>query len=418
MFHHRYPTSTDNTKTASHPFSTRKFFDTNYVLVHNGVISNSYELRKKHEELGIKYHSTQPNGRFNDSEALLWDVALYLEGQQEELTAKGTIAFICIAQSKDKKSDKLYFARNTNPLNMFFNKKKGLFLSSEGKGQPITAHQLYTFDYNTKKMSNKSLRVPTNYSPPLQHSYDSGESYEPYGFRPTTSTPNWRDVDFDEEEFLEQYYKNPSKVNADRVKKIREDLGIPEDEEDQDSFYDDGDGLDVGEVPPALQHTALSYTDDVETQERDIKTRFVEYIKRAEGHITTAYNMAIEDSEWLDYALSVYVQENDEPDMDLEYEINVQGAAIECMITDSAWDDVDAIHPLWDGKVPPQPKTPIEAQQRLIDLEPIDDLPTAKPIGTVMDVVAPRSFAANSVQAIIQSKLDKLKVKVPKGDVA
>lgn len=119
LFHHRFPTSTDNTKNACHPFSTKDYFDTNYVLVHNGWISNAYELATAHEKLGIEYHSVQDDGRFNDSEALLWDVALYLEGKQDSLKARGPIAFICIATPSDgRKSKHLFFGRNTNPLNM------------------------------------------------------------------------------------------------------------------------------------------------------------------------------------------------------------------------------------------------------------------------------------------------------------
>ena len=36
LFHHRWPTSTDNVKNACHPFSTGDHFKTNYVLVHTG----------------------------------------------------------------------------------------------------------------------------------------------------------------------------------------------------------------------------------------------------------------------------------------------------------------------------------------------------------------------------------------------
>lgn len=86
LFHHRLPTSTENVKQAAHPFNTGSYFGkTRYVLIHNGVISNSKDIREKHMKLKnpITYQSVLANGKFNDSEALLWDLALTLEGKQK-----------------------------------------------------------------------------------------------------------------------------------------------------------------------------------------------------------------------------------------------------------------------------------------------------------------------------------------------
>lgn len=165
MFHHRFPTSTENVKNACHPFSTGKFFKNNYVLVHNGVISNPKEMHTKHEALGIKYSSMQPDGDYNDSEALLWEVALFLEGQQEEIEAKGSIAFICI-KNDEKGEDKLFYARNTSPLKMW-RSNKGIMLSSEGQGTIVPSYELHTYDYNTHRITSKDLVLPTySYTPP------------------------------------------------------------------------------------------------------------------------------------------------------------------------------------------------------------------------------------------------------------
>lgn len=159
LFHHRFPTSTDNVKNACHPFSTGKYFDKCYVLVHNGWITNAYELKAAHEKLGIVYHSNQPNGyEFNDSEALLWDVALYLEGEQTELKAQGAIAFIVMEIGKP---NKLHFGRNSSPLNLAFDEQVCLMLSSEGKGKSIDPHQLYTYDYKKHAIEQKFLTIPT-----------------------------------------------------------------------------------------------------------------------------------------------------------------------------------------------------------------------------------------------------------------
>lgn len=180
LFHHRLPTSTDNTKSTAHPFATKDHFGkTQYIMVHNGHISNSQELKTAHERLGITYHSTQPDGRFNDSEALLWDLALYLEGKQDDLKAEGAMAFICI-KLIGPRLDKLYFGRNTNPLNML-KVKQGILLSSQGEGEPIDPHSLYCFNYKLKRLTSKVLSMPSysyadrSYTHPKPYKYEEDE---------------------------------------------------------------------------------------------------------------------------------------------------------------------------------------------------------------------------------------------------
>lgn len=156
LMHHRFPTSTVNVRRAAHPFTTKNYFgDTEYVLVHNGMIRNSDELFVAHQELGIDYYSLLDDLTFNDSEALLWDFALYMEGRQKEIVAAGAIAFICLKLVKGK-LDKMYFARNTNPLNMIRD-KTGLLLSSEGEGEPIKPNTLHTYNYGLKRLTTKPL---------------------------------------------------------------------------------------------------------------------------------------------------------------------------------------------------------------------------------------------------------------------
>lgn len=163
LFHHRFPTSTPNVQNACHPFSTnanKELFKHNYVLVHNGYLSNDYDLQDEHERLGIKYVSDQPNGQFNDSEALLYDVALYLEGKQDKLQAKGAIAFVVIERDETGTPVKLHWGRNAaSPLMLSYKPGKVLSLASEGKGIPVPTQQLHTFDYATGIFSVKSLEI-------------------------------------------------------------------------------------------------------------------------------------------------------------------------------------------------------------------------------------------------------------------
>ncbi len=160
LFHHRRPTSTINVKRAAHPFSTKDYFgDTQYILVHNGMIWNSDDLFDEHIKEGIQYQSLLQDGTFNDSEALLWDMALYLEGKQDKLNVEGGIAFICIKKVKGKLT-KMFFGRNSNPLNMKLD-KNGISLSSEGEGEPIESNNLYIFNYDNNKVSKMELEIPS-----------------------------------------------------------------------------------------------------------------------------------------------------------------------------------------------------------------------------------------------------------------
>lgn len=173
LFHHRLPTSTDNVKNACHPFSTGSTFDTQYILVHNGVLWNDDELYVDHCKMGIQYSSKQRDGRYNDSEALLWDFALYMEGKQTEMKAEGSIAFICMAIKGDSKT--LYFGRNSgSPLNLLMTDDV-LMLSSEGAGKSIETNTLYQFDYDTNTLTSSPMTIPSGY-----RSYQSTAYYGGY----------------------------------------------------------------------------------------------------------------------------------------------------------------------------------------------------------------------------------------------
>lgn len=181
LMHHRFPTSTINVKRAAHPFSTKKHFGkAQYILVHNGSIRNAEELFAEHSTAGIRYHSILQDLTFNDSEALLWDFALFMEGKQPELKARGGIAFICLKLEKGKLT-KMYFARNSNPLNML-RTKQGISLSSEGVGESIEPDMLYTWNYGLRRLTSKKLTIPSNV-------YQSAKTYSSNydNYTPSTS---------------------------------------------------------------------------------------------------------------------------------------------------------------------------------------------------------------------------------------
>lgn len=164
LFHHRFPTSTENVRNACHPFSTKDYFEHNYVGVHNGVLWNQRVLKAEHEEKGIKYVSEMKNGTFNDSEALIYDLAMYIEGQVDYVSAVGSIAFIMVQRDKDGKPKNLYFGRNEgNPLIMKHD-KKGLTLSSVGSGEVVDPHTMHRFNYETQKITKSPCFILSGYT--------------------------------------------------------------------------------------------------------------------------------------------------------------------------------------------------------------------------------------------------------------
>ena len=169
LFHHRYSTSTADVRNACHPFSTKDAYDHEYIGVHNGVIQNSFSLKEEHKKNGIEYVSNQPPTstnyvRFNDSEALIYDLAAYFEGKKDKITAYGNNAFIVMRLGQDGKPSQLFFGHNTgNPLVMKRN-KNGIVISSEGDGEALPVNTLHTYDYATDTISVEPMEIPVSFS--------------------------------------------------------------------------------------------------------------------------------------------------------------------------------------------------------------------------------------------------------------
>ena len=188
LFHHRIPTSTINIKNACHPFSTGDRYKTNYILIHNGWITNDIELFQEHSKNGISYTSMQKDLSFNDSECLLWDFARYKENDQAFMQARGAVAFICMALN-EQEGDKLYFYHNgSEPLRMQLD-ESGIILASEGEGESVPEDYLFCFDYRTRLLTFEKLFVAAY----------SNSSYSHGGFsRNDEDYRRWKEDDDDE----------------------------------------------------------------------------------------------------------------------------------------------------------------------------------------------------------------------------
>lgn len=191
LFHHRWPTSTPNFPDMTHPIVVdNPNLKHVYYLIHNGVISNTKELKKKHDEMGFQYTTDMykknvwqtKNERWynkthmhNDSESLAVEVALYIEGKKQAIETTGAAAFICLETLRNGKVVKLHWGTNGgNPLMMERKDKKFLALRSTGGGEPAKQNTLYTMDYKTKQISERDVEIgKTYYSPSYSTNYNS-----------------------------------------------------------------------------------------------------------------------------------------------------------------------------------------------------------------------------------------------------
>lgn len=166
--HHRSPTSTSNEIFQTHPMVVgNEKLHHDYLVVHNGVIRNAHDLKKKHTEMGFGDYTTltteEHKGyeweKFNDSESLAIELALFIEGKQTHLGTDGGAAFIVLQTSKDGKATKVFYGRHGAQLNMSKSRGK-MRLSSEGEGSPVLENELYSFDITDENMTLSSVTLP------------------------------------------------------------------------------------------------------------------------------------------------------------------------------------------------------------------------------------------------------------------
>lgn len=329
MFHHRMPTSTNNVKSACHPFSTKDYFgETEYILLHNGVISNYKEMAKDHLEKGIVYNTVQDDGRFNDSEALMWDVALYMEGRQTELKSRGSCAFILLEKHKENpKENRLHWFHNSGHTTLFKRDNSKVFMLSSEGGQganPVEVNQLFTYNYGSEKTEQRYLWLPNglyqgSYTPSTQSS--TQQSSIPYR-------------DFDDDLEARRAIANQVAMFADEeepesraAQAISEAL---EDEEKQFKLLEDNKGF-----------------------ANKLKAKVREFMSYADGNYSDA--LFLLKGELKDTSMNTYTLDN-------WYEMQQLGGAIAILLADPFWDGEDktTLHPVftkndsrdpenWDG---------------------------------------------------------------------
>ncbi len=268
IVHHRYPTSSPNFMSQTHPISVDNgSLKHKYLVIHNGCISNDKTLKKEHEELGFIYTTDidivdqwkREEQKFNDSECLSIEVARFIEKQSEEVGILGSAAFIAV--QIDKKTDKIqniFFGRNTNPLHMCFTRGK-LRLSSEGEGDDIKPNVLYSWDMKATNLKKRDMKFKTI----APATYQTYQHQTAIGFQDKGNlTTHTRENDYAYPYRDESYYKDmpwEDKVDDEEIEQIVE-FRQEEAQKELEDFFD------------YIADSELAITADIENTLKDIRS--------------------------------------------------------------------------------------------------------------------------------------------------
>lgn len=198
FFHHRLPTSTPNFVQSAHPILvSNKKLKHDYYVMHNGVISNEWELYEKHTKQGYRYttelckkwvaRGADGKGRsevesysyINDSEAFAVEIAQVLDGKKETQDAKGSIAFFAVeVNPRNGRVTARHFGRGFNPLIAHRTKERVLIASEAPLGVSFTCNEVVTkrIDREGHELVSKSDITLANYDA-SNYTY-SGSTYQ------------------------------------------------------------------------------------------------------------------------------------------------------------------------------------------------------------------------------------------------
>lgn len=191
LFHHRLPTSTPNIIESAHPIEINlPELKYRYLVAHNGIITNADELHTQHKKENITYKTeiikqliasinTYQSIMFNDSEAGAIELARAIENPTaDRVKIDGAAAFIALQLEKetDKIVAVLFCRNNSNPL--IYNDNKDLFtITSEGSGEMISPHILYSLNLITLGITTRKLTIGNE---PAQTMFSYGNWIDSY----------------------------------------------------------------------------------------------------------------------------------------------------------------------------------------------------------------------------------------------
>lgn len=242
LFHHRLPTSTPNVVEAAHPLFVEKqgILNSNYIVVHNGVITNDEELKEKHEEMGFKYATEMTRtlrtakGKeydaesiWNDSEALAIETALCLDGKREYIGTLGTAAVVAFeVNDTGKVLNRFFFRNNGNPL-MFRNDTVMTTATSSGAGVDVAVAWIMKLTDEGELVRDERL-----FPPPSHYYRNPTPAYTGYGSHgqeftqpksSTAITPHYpTEDDFDYSQYDDEYVDSADIFQKRMVKEMTE----------------------------------------------------------------------------------------------------------------------------------------------------------------------------------------------------
>jgi predicted glutamine amidotransferase len=166
IFHHRMPTSTDNTMDQTHPmFISQDDLTHDYYIVHNGVIRNAQEMFKEHTEvLGYTYRTFKDSPsayyhKFNDSESFAIELARVIDGKQDTVRTLGSMAYMGLkVDKKTKRPVSAFWGTNGGNTLTWDETPSGLAIASElayGYESEKTIYYSITFKDIFDKKKNK-----------------------------------------------------------------------------------------------------------------------------------------------------------------------------------------------------------------------------------------------------------------------
>jgi len=280
IFHHRLPSSSENTIKQTHPIEIDNgSLKDKYFVIHNGVIQNASErLQYQSKELGFDI-TTHEDDMANDSEALAIDIARFIEKQTNKIKSAGSAAFIAIRVDKETNEvKKIYYGRNNNPLKLAMT-RGSIKISSEGPGVKIKEDMLYGFDLENYKISKTKMAIPESMV----------EEKEEIGFQEPTEN---RERNKAEKEFEKQYGKpmeEKEKENNLELDEILEDEAtshMPQIEEELFFLIQqmtDRDNLFSEEIDNMITEYLPILIEQLKILHKDVKNTFTqELIKEAE----------------------------------------------------------------------------------------------------------------------------------------
>jgi len=180
LFHHRKPTSTENTIGTTHPiFVSNPELEFDYYFAHNGVIRNTDRLKEVHEKLEYVYTTEHTKNTYvqykngdkemlsieesvhNDSESLAIELARYIDGKVKDVGAVGAIAFWGLSFNKETNEvNEVYFGKNYGRELSIQDTNKFYSISSE---TGVAVKEMYVFSFKLDdKFSFEQMPLPVN----------------------------------------------------------------------------------------------------------------------------------------------------------------------------------------------------------------------------------------------------------------